>query len=243
MVAGLLSLQEPPQVDAEPILRAGCESSFPRDFAADSEAPAEDRIEYEWPEGSKLVTENEIGEVVRVEPNSCRRLRNMQSLPTLPLSAIVHSPKPPQENNFSLPDLNKPATFQGLDITWNEEEWEEDERFINTLGSHLFSSIDYSSTYPTSNPILISVLYNPSPSSMVTNGLGPKEPEMFPSRVRQVRLKISLETSVDGDQISSSINGQPRDPANQFSNVAERSNLVSWTPVTFEHSPRNTLFD
>ncbi|CAH7683973.1 Sodium/hydrogen exchanger family-domain-containing protein [Phakopsora pachyrhizi] len=122
------SLQEPPQVDAEPILRAGCESSFPRDFAADSETPAEDQIEYEWPEGSKLVTENEIGEVVRVEPNSCRRLRNMQSLPTLPLSAIVHSPKPPQENNFSLPDLNKPATFQGLDIPWNEEEWEEDER-------------------------------------------------------------------------------------------------------------------
>ncbi|KAI8450751.1 hypothetical protein BY996DRAFT_6417094 [Phakopsora pachyrhizi] len=51
------------------------------------------------------------------------------------------------------------------------------------------------------------------------------------------------ETSVDGDQISSGVNGQPRDPANQFSNVAERSNLVSWTPVTFEHSPRNTLFN
>ncbi|CAH7667839.1 hypothetical protein PPACK8108_LOCUS2272 [Phakopsora pachyrhizi] len=51
------------------------------------------------------------------------------------------------------------------------------------------------------------------------------------------------ETSVDGDQISSGVNGQPRDPANQFSNVAKRSNLVSWTPVTFEHSPRNTLFN
>ncbi|KAI8455123.1 hypothetical protein BY996DRAFT_6574112 [Phakopsora pachyrhizi] len=49
------------------------------------------------------------------------------------------------------------------------------------------------------------------------------------------------ETSADGDQITSSVNGQPRDHVDQFSNVADRSNLVSWTPVAFEHNPRNTL--
>ncbi|KAI8449162.1 hypothetical protein BY996DRAFT_6418782 [Phakopsora pachyrhizi] len=108
--------------------------------------------------------------------------------------------------------------------------------------------------YPTSNPILISVLYNPLPSLMVTNGLGyviQANGQAKGTRNVSVSCEASTvedqfrdpETSVYGDQISSGVNGQPRDPVNQFSNVAKRSNLVSWTPVTFEHSPRNTLFN